>query len=341
LIVDDTPANLRLLSHMLSERGYKVRAVLSGPQALMAAQAAPPDLILLDIRMPEMDGYEVCRRLKADERTRDIPVLFISALSETEDKIKAFTSGGADYITKPFQTEEVLARTERQLTIRGLQKQLEEQNAQLRQELEERERVEARLRYFNERLQILRDIDLAIVGAQSPAAIARSILGRLSHLVPCRRVSVVEFGADETVRVLAVDAPRGFSLDISGWANLLYAAASRQLHIQGVADIHELSDHSPLQEKLLAEGICSYVIIPLLAQDQIVGALNVETDQPNVFSSEHVNVMAEIARILAIAIHQAQLRASLEQRTAELEAQRGVSFTLHSAPSHPTPHEEH
>ena len=137
LIVDDTPANLRLLSHILTERGYKVRAVLSGPQALMAAQAAPPDLILLDIRMPEMDGYEVCQRLKTGEQTRDIPVLFISALSETEDKIKAFTVGGVDYITKPFQFEEVLARVQTHLALRNLHRQLQAANAELARQLDE------------------------------------------------------------------------------------------------------------------------------------------------------------------------------------------------------------
>ena len=114
LIVDDTPANLRLLTHMLTEHGYYARPVLDGAQALATAQTAPPDLILLDIRMPGMDGYVVCQRLKADEGTREIPVLFISALSETEDKVQAFAAGGVDYITKPFQLEEVLAR------IRGL-----------------------------------------------------------------------------------------------------------------------------------------------------------------------------------------------------------------------------
>jgi two-component system sensor histidine kinase/response regulator len=137
LIVDDTPANLRLLSQMLTERGYKVRAVLSGPQALMAAQAAPPDLILLDIRMPEMDGYEVCQRLKTGEQTRDIPVLFISALSETEDKIKAFTAGGVDYITKPFQIKEVLARVETHLALRNLHRQLQAANAELARQIDE------------------------------------------------------------------------------------------------------------------------------------------------------------------------------------------------------------
>ena len=100
LIVDDTPANLRLLAQMLTDHGYHARPVLNGPQALAAAQIMPPDLILLDIRMPDMDGYAVCRQLKTDERTCDIPVLFISALSETEDKVRAFTAGGVDYITK-------------------------------------------------------------------------------------------------------------------------------------------------------------------------------------------------------------------------------------------------
>jgi two-component system sensor histidine kinase/response regulator len=137
LIVDDTPANLRLLSQMLSERGYKVRAVLSGPQALMAAQAAPPDLILLDIRMPEMDGYQVCRRLKADERTRETPVLFISALSEADDKVQAFDAGGVDYITKPFQVKEVLARVQTHLHLRDLNRQLESANAELARQLAE------------------------------------------------------------------------------------------------------------------------------------------------------------------------------------------------------------
>jgi len=114
-----------------------VRAVLSGRQALMAAQAAPPDLILLDIRMPEMDGYEVCQRLKTGEQTRDIPVLFISALSEMEDKIKAFTVGGVDYITKPFQFEEVLARVETHLALRNLHRQLQAANAELARQIDE------------------------------------------------------------------------------------------------------------------------------------------------------------------------------------------------------------
>ena len=131
LIVDDTPENLRVLSGMLRERSYKVRPAPSGRVALQAARSHPPDLILLDINMPEMDGYEVCRQLKEDEQLRDIPVIFISALSETDDKIKAFRAGGYDYVTKPFEFEEVEARVETQLRLRQLQLELESKNKQL------------------------------------------------------------------------------------------------------------------------------------------------------------------------------------------------------------------
>jgi len=131
LVVDDTPENLQLLVEMLKEKGYKVRPVPSGDLALCAAQISPPDLILLDIMMPEMDGYQVCTKLKVDERTKDIPVIFISALSDVLDKVKAFGVGGVDYITKPFQEEEVLARVSTHLAMQNLQKNLLSKNEEL------------------------------------------------------------------------------------------------------------------------------------------------------------------------------------------------------------------
>jgi sigma-B regulation protein RsbU (phosphoserine phosphatase) len=135
LVVDDTPANLRLLAKMLSERGYRVRPVPDGALALAAARAEPPDLILLDIRMPEMDGYEVCERLRADDPTRDVPIIFISALDATEDKVRAFAAGGVDYVTKPFQVQEVMARVETHLALRRLQQQLQDTNLKMTREL--------------------------------------------------------------------------------------------------------------------------------------------------------------------------------------------------------------
>lgn len=135
LIVDDTPANLRLLTRMVAEQGYHARPVPSGSLALAAVHAEPPDLILLDIRMPEMNGYEVCEHLKTDAQTRDIPIIFISALDAVEDKLRAFSAGGVDYVTKPFQAEEVLARVKTHLILRRLQRELQDANAMMAAEL--------------------------------------------------------------------------------------------------------------------------------------------------------------------------------------------------------------
>lgn len=142
LIVDDTLESLQLLSTTLSEQGYKVRGAAKGKMAIRTAALSPPDLILLDIKMPEMNGYEVCEELKAEEKTSNIPVIFISALDEVIDKVRAFKVGGVDYITKPFQVEEVLARIEHQLMIRRLSRQLQAQNEQLQLEIQERKKAE-------------------------------------------------------------------------------------------------------------------------------------------------------------------------------------------------------
>jgi DNA-binding response OmpR family regulator/signal transduction histidine kinase len=139
LIVDDRLDNLRVLSQILEEQGYQVRKAISGKTALRAAFLSPPDVILLDIKMPELDGYEVCEQLKAQETTKDIPVIFISALHEALDKVRAFEIGGIDYITKPFQSEEVIVRIENQLTI-------QRQKKQLQVEIEQRQQTEEILR---------------------------------------------------------------------------------------------------------------------------------------------------------------------------------------------------
>lgn len=124
LIVDDQLDNLRVLSKLLSHQGYDVRAARSGKIALETTKLDPPDLILLDIKLPDMSGYEVCRQLQAIQEIQDIPVIFISALEETLDKVQAFQTGGSDYITKPFELDEVMARIRNQLTIQQQHHQL-------------------------------------------------------------------------------------------------------------------------------------------------------------------------------------------------------------------------
>ncbi|MGB7890498.1 MAG: EAL domain-containing protein [Microcoleus sp.] len=177
LIVDDLPDNLRLLRDTLRAEGYKVRSAITGAMALRAAQSPSTELILLDIKLPDIDGYEVCRQLKSDERTAEIPIIFLSALNETFNKVQGLAAGGVDYIAKPFQVEEVLARVETHLTIRRLQQKLQKQNLRLLREIEERQRLEESL--FAEK-------ELAQVTLQSigDAVITTDAQGRVRYLNP-------------------------------------------------------------------------------------------------------------------------------------------------------------
>jgi signal transduction histidine kinase len=145
LVVDDTPENIRFLSTLLLEQGYQVRKALNGKMALTAAQTTLPDLILLDVNMPVVNGYEVCRQLKENVKTASIPVIFLSALNDATDKVKAFQAGGVDFITKPFQFEEVLMRIQTHLTIEHLQSQLRSKNLQLEQTLDDLKQTQSQL----------------------------------------------------------------------------------------------------------------------------------------------------------------------------------------------------
>jgi len=150
LIVDDVPENLQLLFNTLNEQGYQVRRAKNGAIALMAAQSMQPDLILLDIRMPDMDGYEVCRRLKELEQTREIPVIFLSAMDDVQDKVQSFEVGGVDFITKPFQVAEVLARVKHQLSLQAAKAEINRLNTELELRVQQRT---AQLAEVNQSLQ--------------------------------------------------------------------------------------------------------------------------------------------------------------------------------------------
>ncbi len=153
LVIDDTHANLRLLSELLEKQGYGVRPVSDGNLALTSARTSSPDLILLDIMLSGLSGYEVCTRLKTDEQTRDIPVIFMSILNDATDLAEAFSVGGVDYITLPFRPEEVLARVKTHLTLRNVQKQFQEKNSVLLHEMAEHKKTEAKLLTVSEELK--------------------------------------------------------------------------------------------------------------------------------------------------------------------------------------------
>lgn len=154
LIVDDTPANLETLYSYLESLGFEIMMAQNGPTALKRVEYAKPDIILLDVVMPGMDGFETCRRLKAAEATKNIPVIFMTALTDTVHKVQGLQAGAADYITKPFQLEEVLARVQTHLALRDLQSQLERQNTRLQLEIRERQEIAAALQQANDELEL-------------------------------------------------------------------------------------------------------------------------------------------------------------------------------------------
>lgn len=159
LVVDDSSDNLEILSYILTFKGYEVVTSDRGQKALEIARTDPPDIILLDIGMPEMDGYEICQRLRSGENTRDIPIIFVSAWNQANNKTRAFRYGGNDYITKPYQMEEVIARVENQLQIQRLKTELENKNQRLSQELYRQKNQEQQLLKINQKLGQLVNID--------------------------------------------------------------------------------------------------------------------------------------------------------------------------------------
>jgi two-component system sensor histidine kinase/response regulator len=152
LVVDDTPETIDLLKTALEKEGYELIVSTSGEKAIIRAELTDPDLILLDVLMPGIDGFETCRRLKADNRTREIPVIFMTALTKTENKVSGFKAGGVDYLTKPIDVEEVLVRIRIHLTLQSMHKLLETQNERLKQEIEERKAFEKALQISHDKL---------------------------------------------------------------------------------------------------------------------------------------------------------------------------------------------
>ena len=175
LIVDDNPFNVELLATYLQNVGYHVVIAEDGAQAFDRAKVTNPDLILLDVMMPGIDGYETCRRLKQNETSRDIPVIFMTVLDETEDKVKGFEAGAVDYITKPFEYAEILARINIHLSIRRLHRTLQEQNTQLQQENIRRRRVLDALQDSRQRYRLLAEYSTDMISQQTPEGVYRYV----------------------------------------------------------------------------------------------------------------------------------------------------------------------
>jgi PAS domain S-box-containing protein len=214
LIVDDTPANLGLVVDSLSDQGFRVLVALDGEEALERAQFSRPDLILLDVKMPGIDGFETCRRLKMNEHTRDIPVIFMSSLTGIEDLVEGFAAGGADYVTKPVRIDEMMARISTHLALRAMHKQLVAQNRQLSNEVSERQQAEAALARARDELEV-RVAQRTVELAQANASLRQEIEER-------RRAETKLLSSEARFRNIVETSPLPFCITSMPQGSLLY-----------------------------------------------------------------------------------------------------------------------
>jgi PAS domain S-box-containing protein len=303
LIVDDEPANLGVVSNYLESAGFGVLIARDGISGLEKAQYAPPDLILLDVLMPEIDGFETCRQLKADEALRDIPVIFMTALAETEQKIKGFEVGAVDYITKPFRHEELLARVTTHLRLRDLTERLE---VKVQERTEELLLANQQLRRYTERLEGLQQVGLELAAQLDLDALLHSIVSRAVELGggnagglylhrPEREVLelVVAVGAGQTFVGSTLQPGEGLSGEV--WETDEPLA---------VTDYHSWSGRSPLYDELELKAVLA---VPIRWGQQRLGVLFVWTGMPHVFSPSDTQLLSILATQAAVAIENARL----------------------------------
>lgn len=343
LLVDDTPDNLRLLSKILEAQGFKVRKTVSGKMAIQAAQMEPPDLILLDINMPEINGYEVCKQLKLQENTANIPIIFISALDQTADKIRAFETGGVDYITKPFQELEVLARVRNQLIIYQQQQQLTIQNKQLQQEISERQaalrdrkQVEAALQALN------RCFEKQLVERTTQLQQALEFEERLKRITDKVRDSLDEkqiwqVAVEELTVGLELDYCYSSICDIESKTFAIAYEYKNQNNsylardwINSLILLPELcqtllpeqtTQFCWCESKWLQKNNCKYAILfcPILDEQGILGNLWLFKPRAKAFDELEVRLVKQVANHCAIALHQARLYQAAQVQVQELQ----------------------
>lgn len=336
LIVDDHPDNLRLLAKMLESQGYVVRKSLTGKLALQTVHRIPPDLILLDINMPEMDGYEVCQKLKESEVTRHIPIIFISALNDIRDKIRGFEIGAQDYISKPFQELEVLARIKNQLLIQQQQQLLIEQNQKLEREVHERQLAEAEVRQLNINLE--RGVQIRTLQLQQSLNLAATLKQISDRMRDC---------LDQNQILQMVVEALGNALEVNCCDAVLYH--SDRLHsimrYQWIQPGYNFTqeqtfypiDFSELYQQLRQKYCFAFCPIecdskgnhaaifacPIfdnqVAETGILGNLWLYKTSASSFGEIEVNLVEQVANQCAIALRQARLYEAAQAQVKELQ----------------------
>ncbi|TVQ09601.1 MAG: response regulator [Leptolyngbya sp. DLM2.Bin27] len=325
LVVDDTPMNLEVLFDFLSHAGFKVLFAEDGESALETAHYATPDLILLDILMPGLDGYETCRRLKENEATASIPIIFLTALTETTDKVKGFALGAVDFITKPLQYEEVLARVNTHLRLQSLARQLRDQNTRLAQEVEDRKQAEADLRRQNQRSQLLAEVTLKIRQSLQIDDILQTSVNEVQKILQADRVLIYRLWPDGTGSSVA-EAVQG------GWPQVMGIVFPPEVfppetkdqyrhgRIRRLGNVERDRDIPPCLVDFLHQlQVRAKLVVPILTQGDLWGLLIAhQCAAPRQWTTFETELLLQLADQVAIALTQAQLLAQETQQRQEL-----------------------
>lgn len=346
LIIDDTPDNLRVLIATLTRRGYDVSVATSGELALARIQDIMPDLILLDIRMADMDGYQVCERLKSQSATRSIPVIFISAVYEVLDKVRAFEVGAADYITKPIQLEETLVRIEHQLRIRSLQKRLEEQNVLLQQEVLLRRQTEQQLEFLSASLEQQVQMRTAqLEQAYQFEATLKRITDRVRDSLD--EAHILQTAIQELAQAIGSESCNAALYDLEQQTSTVcYEYTTTPAVLQG--RVLEMANFAKGYEQLLQGQyfqFCSLqphparqqpamLACPILDDHGVLGDLWLVNGNGQAFSTEDIRLVQLVANQCAIAVRQARLYQTAQSQVEELNRLNQLKDDFLSTISH-------
>ena len=307
LVVDDNQTNLAVISDYLEGCGFRILVARNGESVFRKVQHVYPDIILLDVMMPGINGFETCRRLKADENTRDIPVIFMTALAETEDKVKGFEVGGVDYVTKPIQQEEVLARVTTHLKIRNLTRQLQQANASLAKralQLEAGQRV-------GQQITSILDLDILLVEVvrliQAKFGYYSVNIWLLTEPPDSVALQIGILGAEELRRMPNLSIPLAARQSIIAWV-----CRNGQAYLS--SDV--VSDDQYLALDTFTETR-SELVLPLRVGKEMIGVLDIHSDQTAAFDDEDKTVLQMLAHQIAIAIRNARLYEVEKQLNAD------------------------
>ncbi|MFB8787885.1 MAG: adenylate/guanylate cyclase domain-containing protein [Potamolinea sp.] len=326
LIVDDTPTNLGMLCDFLNDSSFEVLVAIDGESAIEQAIYAQPNLILLDVLMPGIDGFETCRRLKANHSTQAIPVIFMTALGETGDKVKGFQVGAIDYVTKPIQPEEVVARITNHLTIQKLQNQLQKQNLQLRQEVKDRQQAEELVRQQVERERLLSEISQRIRKSLNLAKILNTTVSEVRQLLQTDRVLLYQFFEDWS-GIVAVESVSTKELSILNTTitDPCFRESSTQLYQQGrilvTEDIYTAGMTACHVDFLANFKVRANLVVPILQGENLWGLLIAhQCSGPRQWEQFEVDLLKQLSTSIAIAIQQGQLHQRLRRQNQVLVA---------------------